>query len=79
MKKQINIKKLDGTTYTFIVKETITIYDLKLLLQKKVGADPECQNLIFQGQFLEDNELLYKYKIENDSTIHLIFKLREIK
>jgi len=52
-----------------------TIYDLKEQIQEKEGFDADEQRLILGGQELDDELTLDDYDVEDDTTIHLVFRL----
>lgn len=70
------IKTLIGKTIVLDVKPDYTIEDIKELAydQEKIPIDQ--QRLIFKGKQLEDYKTLEQYKIENESTLHYVLKLR---
>ena len=63
------IKTLIGKTIVLDVKPDYTIEDIKELAYDQ-------QRLIFKGKQLEDYKTLEQYKIENESTLHYVLKLR---
>jgi ubiquitin len=75
-KVQIYVKTLTGKTITINIRETDTIDMLKDDIQNKEGIPPDQQRLVFAGKQLEDIGTLADYDIEDESTVHLILRLR---
>ena len=73
---QIMIKTLTGKTLCLSVNSNDTINEIKQKIQQKEGIPLEQQRLVFNGKQLEDSFKLGDYNISNDSTIHLVLRLR---
>ena len=80
-RKQMNeiyVKTLDGKTYTCEVSlgpQGDSTIDLKYLVLEQAGIEPDHQRLIFAGKQLEDRRSLHDYKVQKESTIHVVLRL----
>ena len=72
----IHIKTLYGKTVDINVAPFDNIEYIKSLYQDKEGVPPDQQRLIYNGVMLKDNKTIFDYKIEKESTLHLVLRLR---
>jgi len=73
---QLFVKTLTGKTVSIEVEEGESIEDVKAKIAEKEGIPPEQQRLIFGGQQLQDAKTLDDYDVGDDSTLHLVLRLR---
>ena len=72
----INVKTLTGKTVRLEVHNMLRVQDMRDKIQDKEGIPVDQQRLIFTGRQMEDDRRLVDYNIKNESTVHLLLKLR---
>ena len=72
----IFVKGILGNTFTLNVQTLYNISMIKKIIYLREGIDENDQRLTFRGQQLEDHKTLEYYNVRNESTFHLVLRLR---
>ncbi|KIL67239.1 hypothetical protein M378DRAFT_159641 [Amanita muscaria Koide BX008] len=70
------VKTLTGKTISVMCASNYTVRNVKEIVQEREGIPPDQLWFIFSGKKLEDDRTLSHYNITNDSTLHLVLRLR---
>ena len=73
---KIFVTTLSGRSVTMEVDAKDSIANVKAKVHDKEGVPPEDQRLLYCGRQLEDEYTIDDYQIENNSTLHLVMRLR---
>lgn len=74
--KHIYIRTLNGKNISIDVNDTDTIKSLKDKITDIEGVSADQQRLVFNGKQMEDGNTIQDYGIQEDSSIHLVLRLR---
>jgi hypothetical protein len=73
---QVFVKTLTGKTITVDVEPDESVESLKAKISEKEGVPVDQQRIIFGGKQLDALKALSDYDIDDDSTLHLVLRLR---
>eukprot|EP00195_Chlamydomonas_chlamydogama_P005342 CAMPEP_0202890250 /NCGR_PEP_ID=MMETSP1392-20130828/730_1 /ASSEMBLY_ACC=CAM_ASM_000868 /TAXON_ID=225041 /ORGANISM="Chlamydomonas chlamydogama, Strain SAG 11-48b" /LENGTH=227 /DNA_ID=CAMNT_0049573787 /DNA_START=90 /DNA_END=773 /DNA_ORIENTATION=- len=73
---QIFVRGLASGTKVYEVPSCSDVLCLKKLINALEGIPNACQGLVYAGRQLQDDRLLSDYGVSQDSTVHLVLRLR---
>lgn len=73
---QVFVKTLSGKTISVECEPDESIESLKEKIMAKEGVPADQQRIIFGGKQLDTQKTLSDYDIDDDSTLHLVLRLR---
>ena len=73
---QVFYKNLEGKTKTLEISPFNTVMDLKELICNKENISIAQQRIIYGGVELENEKMIHHYKIENESTLNFVIRLK---
>lgn len=73
---KVHVKTFAGKTVTVEVDPEESIESLKTKIQSQEGIPPNQQRILFGGKQLDSKKKISDYDIENESTMHMVLRLR---
>jgi len=70
------VRTLNGRTITLTVSPSDTVDSLMAKVEERTQIPVDQQRLIYGGKQLEPGRLLSDYRVDRDSTLHLVLRLR---
>ncbi len=70
------VKTLTGKTICISYNQDMMVSDVKNEIASIENIPADQQRLVYQGKQLEDDQSIKYYEIGQDSTIHLVLRLR---
>ncbi|CAG8442932.1 12013_t:CDS:2 [Diversispora eburnea] len=74
---KIHVKILTGNSTEIEIKPSEKILKIKQSIERLKGIPTNSQRIYFFGEILDDNNTIADYDIQNGSSIHLKYLLRE--
>lgn len=74
---RIFVKTLTVETITLEVDYSDSVLQVKHQIPDRIGIPTDQQRLIFAGIEMHDENILADYGIQEGSTIHLVYKIRQ--
>jgi hypothetical protein len=72
----IQVKTMTGLLHPITVVPSMSVLELKCLIEKLEQYTPDQQRIVYSGKQLSDEKQLKDYPIQPNVTIHLIIRLR---
>jgi large subunit ribosomal protein L40e len=72
----VYVKTLTGGTISLSVNASDSIDQIKAQIQVREGIPPDAQILVFGGRQLENGRAIADYRVQKESTLHLVLRLR---
>ena len=72
---RLHVKTLSGKVYSITIHKLDTVKLLKRRIQEVEGTSWEDQQILFQGELLDNDMALELYGIDDDMTVHMIQKM----
>ena len=72
----IQVKTMTGLLHTITVFPSMTVLELKHLIEKIENYTPDQQRIVYSGKQLSDDKQIKDYPISENAMLHLIIRLR---
>jgi len=72
----IRVRTLKGSIYALKVKNSMTIAEVKSMIQNNHGIAQDTQHLLFYGKVLEDRKTIGEYSVPANSGLQLLIRSR---